>query len=216
MAPFFSVIVCTYNRARLLPHALRSLVQQRWQDWEAIVVDDGSTDATPLLLSAVAAEEPRVRIFRISHRGAGAARWYGIQQARGTYVTFLDSDDTYLPEHLLLRAEYVHHHPEVEFLHGGVVVIGNPLVPDRHNPKRLIPVSRCVVGGTFVIRRTLALRLRWPCRPFADDALFYERARRSGVHIARVDFPTYCYNRTSPDSLCTQYGQMSSQPLPLP
>ncbi|MDW7997362.1 MAG: glycosyltransferase family 2 protein, partial [Bacteroidota bacterium] len=137
------MVLCTYNRARLLPRALRSLIHQHWQDWEAIVVDDGSTDATPLLLAAARAEEQRLRFLRISHQGPGAARQYGIRHARGTYITFLDSDDEYLPEHLELRARYLQHNPEAVFLHGGFEVIGPPLVPDRHNPSRLIPISEC-------------------------------------------------------------------------
>lgn len=209
MQPFFSVILCTYNRAQLLPRALCSLLHQRWQDWEALLIDDGSTDATPLLLAAAAAEEPRFRFFRISHRGAGAARAFGVRHARGTFITFLDSDDEYLPEHLEQRAALLQQHPDIDLLHGGVTVVGSPFVPDRHNPQRWIPISACVVGGTFVIRRTVLLRIGYPRRRFADDAELYERALRAGARIASIDIPTYRYYRTTPDSLCTQYGQVS-------
>ncbi len=214
MEPLFSVVVCTYNRARLLLRALRSLLHQTWRDWEAIIVDDGSTDATPLLLAAAAAEEPRLRPFRTAHRGAGAARWYGIRRARGTFITFLDSDDEYHPEHLELRARYVLACPDVDFLHGGVEIIGPPLVPDRHNPGRWIPVSECVVGGTFVVRRTLVLQLGYPRCTFADDARFFERLHAAGIEPVVVPFPTYRYYRTTPDSLCTRIGRLSAQDRP--
>lgn len=208
MEPLFSVVICTHNRARLLLRALRSLLLQTWQDWEALVVDDGSTDATPLLVAALAAEEPRLRLFRTAHRGAGAARWYGIRRARGTFITFLDSDDEYHREHLQVRADYVLTHPDVQFMHGGVEVIGPPLVPDRYNPQRWIPVSECVVGGTFVVRRTLLLQLGYPRRAFADDALFFERLQAAGIEPVVVPFSTYRYYRTTPDSLCTRIGGM--------
>ncbi len=211
MAPFFSVILCTYNRAALVLRALRSLLHQRWHDWEALVVDDGSTDATPFVLAAALQEEPRLRYFRTAHRGPGAARNYGIRRARGQYITFLDSDDEYLPEHLELRARYLQHHPEVDFLHGGVEVIGYPFVPDRRNRQRLVPISQCVVGGTFVVRRSIALQLGYPRSRFADDAEFYDRVRRAGLCIARLDAPTYRYYRTTPDSLCSQL--MSTQTM---
>jgi GT2 family glycosyltransferase len=92
--------------------------------------------------------------------------------------------------------------------------VGNPFVPDRHNPRRWIPVSACVIGGTFVIRRTLLLQLGYPRRRFADDAELYDRALRAGARIAFIDEPTYRYYRTTPDSLCTQYGNVS-QPTPV-
>ncbi len=209
MQPFFSVVLCTYNRAHLLPRALRSLLHQSWQDWEAVLVDDGSTDLTPLLLAAAAAEEPRLRLFRISHRGAGAARAYGVRQCTGSFITFLDSDDEYLPEHLEIRARFLQQHPEIDFLHGGVEVVGNPFVPDRRNPRRWIPIRACVVGGTFVIRRALLLQLGYPRRRFADDAALYDRVLRSGARIAWIDSPTYRYYRTTPDSVCTQVGLSS-------
>jgi glycosyltransferase involved in cell wall biosynthesis len=86
--PFFSVVVATYNRAPLLERALSSLQRQQWQDWEAIIVDDGSTDGTAELLRRFCTHDPRMRCYRTVHQGAGAARRYGIARARGQFVTF--------------------------------------------------------------------------------------------------------------------------------
>ncbi|MCS7176040.1 MAG: glycosyltransferase [Candidatus Kapabacteria bacterium] len=204
--PFFSVILCTRNRAHLLLRALRSLLRQQWQHWEALIIDDGGTDVTPFLVALLAQEDPRFRFYRTAHRGPGAARHYGILRARGEFITFLDSDDEYHPAHLSLRAEYLQQHPQVDFLLGGVEVIGPPFVPDRNDPRRWIHISECAVGGTFVVRRTLALEIGYPQLRFADDAAFYQKACAAGARIDRVNFPTYRYYRTTPDSLCTRHG----------
>jgi len=212
--PFFSVVVATYNRVPLLERALSSLQRQQWQDWEAIIVDDGSTDGTAELLQRFCTHDPRMRCYRTVHQGAGAARRYGIARARGQFVTFLDSDDEYLPQHLQLRAELLQQHPYIEVLHGGVRILGSPYVPDRHNPQRLIHLAECVIGGTLVVRRELFRRIPYPALPFADDAAWYEQACRAGVCIAWVSFPTYCYDRTVADSLCTQRGLLLTEAAP--
>lgn len=97
-APFFSVIVPVYNRAHLLARALRSVCAQSFGDFEIVVVDDGSTDNPKSAIDAAA--EPRIRYIRQENRGGGAARNTGIDQARGRFAAFLDSDDEFLPDHL--------------------------------------------------------------------------------------------------------------------
>jgi len=89
-----SVIVPTYNRATLLLTALRSIAAQSFQDLELIVVDDGSTDRTRELVSALG--NPKIRYFYQENRGAAAARNLGIKRSRGEFVAFLDSDDCWL------------------------------------------------------------------------------------------------------------------------
>ncbi|MCE9672349.1 glycosyltransferase family 2 protein [Myxococcus stipitatus] len=92
--PFFSVVIPTYNRARLLERTLASVFAQEETDYEVIVVDDGSTDDT---LDMLASLGERVRVLRQRNAGPGAARNQGIQAALGEYVVFLDSDDLWFP-----------------------------------------------------------------------------------------------------------------------
>ncbi|MCP3103073.1 glycosyltransferase family 2 protein [Myxococcus sp. K15C18031901] len=92
--PFFSVVIPTYNRARLLERTLASVFAQEEKDYEVLVVDDGSTDDT---LEMLARMGDRVRVLRQRNAGPGAARNLGIEAARGEYVVFLDSDDLWFP-----------------------------------------------------------------------------------------------------------------------
>ena len=93
--PTFSVIVPTWNDALRLPRALGSVLRQTFSDFELIVVDDGSKDATPELLRRI--RDPRLRTLHQSHAGVSAARNRGLAEARGRWVIYLDSDDEALP-----------------------------------------------------------------------------------------------------------------------
>jgi glycosyltransferase involved in cell wall biosynthesis len=102
--PLVSVVIPTYNRERTLRRAVESVFRQTCQDFEIIVVDDGSADGTLQLLRSF--PDQRVRILQHpTNRGAAAARNRGIAAAKGTYVAFLDSDDEWLPEKLAVQVE---------------------------------------------------------------------------------------------------------------
>jgi len=108
--PHVSVVIPVYNRGELLKRALRSVLEQSYGDWEAIVVDDGSTDGTGG--SAAGFSDPRLRVLRHpSRRGPAAARNTGIAESRGRIITFLDSDDEWLPGKLARQVEVFHQGP---------------------------------------------------------------------------------------------------------
>ncbi|MDE2111230.1 MAG: glycosyltransferase family 2 protein [Alphaproteobacteria bacterium] len=98
MTPFFSVVIPVYNRAAVLGGALRSVRAQTEQDFEIVVVDDGSTDHPERTVESIG--DPRIVFIRRDNGGGGAARNTGIDKARGRFVAFLDSDDEFLPHHL--------------------------------------------------------------------------------------------------------------------
>ena len=201
-APQISIILPTYNRWRLTVKAIDSVVAQTFQDWELLIIDDGSNDGTYGFVNIQVERDRRIRYHWARNRGLAMARNIGLLMSRGKYITFLDSDDEYLPDHLKIRAEYLAAHPEVELLHGGVEIIGPELVADKHDPSKLVPISDCVVGGTFCIRRDLAERLQgFRAIEYGDDADFFDRAKASGAIIHKIDVPTYRYNRGEPDSL---------------
>ena len=95
----FTVVIPAYNAARTIGSTIRSVLGQTTQDFEVIIVDDGSTDETVKYASEFETD-PRVRVLRQSNRGPSAARNAGIAAARGSYVSTLDADDLWLPEYL--------------------------------------------------------------------------------------------------------------------
>jgi glycosyltransferase involved in cell wall biosynthesis len=202
--PYFSVIICTFNRAHLLPRALDSVIEQTESSWEAIVVDDGSTDNTFEVVRSYLQAFPNIRYMAHRNRGLAISRNVGIAAAIGDYVTFLDSDDWYAPDHLASRRARLMQNPGVELLHGGCQIIGNPMVPDKHDPTRMLDLHDLVVGGTFVFPRAFAVKIggfpAWS--PYSIDGDLFEMLEAQGACIVRTDHRTYIYDRTTPDSIC--------------
>ena len=99
--PTVSVIIPTYNRAHLISRAIKSVLNQTYQDFEVIVVDDGSTDNTEEVIKEFQKKDERIKYVRHEkNKGGSAARNTGIKAAKGKYIAFLDSDDEWLPEKL--------------------------------------------------------------------------------------------------------------------
>jgi glycosyltransferase involved in cell wall biosynthesis len=102
--PFISVVIPTFNRARQVQAALKSVLEQTYREFEAIVVDDGSTDGTgeaiQEIIRARGNDGNQIRYFFQRNQGQSAARNKGTDEARGEWVAFLDSDDIWLPEKL--------------------------------------------------------------------------------------------------------------------
>lgn len=108
--PLVSIIIPTRNRAALLPAAMDSVLNQTRQDFELIVVDDGSTDTTQEVLADYGS---RITCLTIEHAGPSAARNRGIEAARAELIAFLDSDDIWLPRKLERQLEYHAVHADV-------------------------------------------------------------------------------------------------------
>jgi hypothetical protein len=100
MAPFFSVVIAAFNRGGMLSSALRSIQLQTLEDFEVWAVDDGSTDSVPEVMASFAADKRFQVITLKPNRGMNAARNCALEKVRGTHVTFLDSDDLWLPNRL--------------------------------------------------------------------------------------------------------------------
>jgi glycosyltransferase involved in cell wall biosynthesis len=98
--PFFTIIIPTYNRASLLTSTIQSVQQQEFEDWELIIVDDGSTDLTKGMVQQIQSTDQRVKYIYQTNAERSAARNNGIENSEGKYICFLDSDDKYCPNHL--------------------------------------------------------------------------------------------------------------------
>jgi len=127
--PCISVIIPTYNRCWILKEAIDSVLSQEYTDFEIIVVDDGSNDATAALLSAYG---DQITTIYQGNSGVSAARNAGILMAKGKYVAFLDSDDMWLPEKLSCQVDFFQSHAEAVICQTDEIWIRNGV---RVNPK---------------------------------------------------------------------------------
>jgi glycosyltransferase involved in cell wall biosynthesis len=118
MSDLVSVIMPVYNGEKFLAEAIRSVIDQIYADWELIVVDDGSTDATPQIVAD--ANDARIKYLHQPNRGQAAALNRGLDLAQGVYVTTLDADDRLTPNSLLDRVRWLQAHAD----HGAVYADG--------------------------------------------------------------------------------------------
>ncbi len=98
--PLISVIAPVYNVKKYLPKFLDSMLAQTYQNFELLLVDDGSTDGGLEVLQYYAAQDARLHIFCKENGGVASARNFGLEQARGEYIGFVDPDDAMLPQYL--------------------------------------------------------------------------------------------------------------------
>ncbi|MDR3313823.1 MAG: glycosyltransferase [Oscillospiraceae bacterium] len=110
MNPIISVIVPVFNAAAYLDECVHSVLAQRFAQWELLLVDDGSADASPGLCDQWAARDPRIHAIHQPNGGVSAARNAGLALARGEYLAFLDADDCLTPDFLAVLYEQAEDH----------------------------------------------------------------------------------------------------------
>ncbi|PFG18358.1 GT2 family glycosyltransferase [Propionicimonas paludicola] len=103
--PLVSIIMPAWNRESVIATAVDSIQAQTMHSWELLIIDDGSSDSTATVAEALAAADPRIRLLRGAHAGVCAARNLGLAEARGRYIAFLDTDNTWRPRFLELSVK---------------------------------------------------------------------------------------------------------------
>ncbi len=123
--PFFSVVIPVYNKGPHINRCLSSVLNQTFQDYEVILINDASTDNS--LEEIQKFNDSRIRIFHRDKPGPGgyAARNLGIEKARAEWVAFLDADDEWYPEHLEKMYDLLEYFPDANFLSCGWEIVNN-------------------------------------------------------------------------------------------
>lgn len=113
--PFFSILVPTYNQCQYLGEALDSLINQTHNDWEAIIVNDGSTDNTANVLEIYAQKDSRFKVINKENGGTGSALNLALNHAKGEWVCWLSSDDLFEIDKLAIHREWIYKNPTHKF-----------------------------------------------------------------------------------------------------
>ena len=157
--PAIAVVMPVYNRTAIVGRAIASVLEQQFEDFELIVVDDGSTDDTARMVEAI--DDPRLKLIRLpANAGGNAARNRGIDAARAPLIAFLDSDDHYLPHKLGFTVEYFAKHPEIDVLLDSFV---KSYRPERDRPD--IELRNPVLADNPAILDALFTRRMWKATP---------------------------------------------------
>jgi glycosyltransferase involved in cell wall biosynthesis len=216
VTPRVSIVLPTRDRAGELRGAVDSVLRQTFEEWECIVVDDGSRDGTPELALELAREDRRVRTIRRDPGGSlAAARNAGLALARGDLVAFLDDDDRWLPGKLALQVRLLEEDREAALVFGRVELFGDAagVWPRRPPPPR--PDLRALLASNFVPVSAAVARRRAvedagafdeSLRVAEDYDLWIRLALRSPLRadaavVARYRFDAARFERQRPDQI---------------
>lgn len=160
--PHVSIIMPCYNAAAHLARSVGSVQAQTFDDWELVAIDDGSGDDTAARLAAMAADDPRIRVFTQPNGGVSRARNRGLSEARGRCIAFLDADDDWHPDFLARMTGALQAEPDAVLAYCGWQNIGlsggraQPFVPpDYETPDKR---EKLFAGCRWPIHATLTRR----------------------------------------------------------
>ncbi|MFN7302416.1 MAG: glycosyltransferase family 2 protein [Bacteroidota bacterium] len=149
--PKVSIITPAYNAGLFIAETIASVQAQTISDWEMLITDDGSTDDTASLVSALAASDPRIRLFRQSNGRQGKARNLGLQHAKAPWIAFLDADDLWHPDKLRRQFEVLDLNPEA----GLVFTAGHSFDSDTGQVQEAFPAREGLIGADEMYREIL-------------------------------------------------------------
>jgi glycosyltransferase involved in cell wall biosynthesis len=208
--PEISVILCTYNRANYLNRCIDSLVNQTFTNWELLVVDDGSNDHTFTVVNGYIENFANIRYLRHKNKKQCYAKNVGIQASFSQYITFLDSDDAYKPNHLQSRIEYMQANPEIDLIEGGFFSEEEIWLADFFQPGKFINLKDCVLGPTFFGKRSVFFQLQgFNHMNYGEDADFWKRAEQVCKTQKIKEPETYIYTRAETSITRTFTDQIS-------
>jgi glycosyltransferase involved in cell wall biosynthesis len=200
--PLVSVVIPAYNAAAFLSETLDSVLAQTYANLEIIVVDDGSTDATPHLLDNY---RNRIRVLRQTNAGQAAARNYGAREAYGELLAFLDSDDLWDPDKIVRQVDLLARFPDALAVycdHRTIDAQGHPLASSAAltHPRPSGDILRALLLGSCIITPGLVL-LRRPAFDVAggfDEAPLMRGHEDSALWLRLATQGAFIY---SPDTL---------------
>lgn len=210
-----SIITPAFNAEYSIEQTIASVQRQSREDWELIIIDDGSTDATRSIAESVS--DLRIKVVRQENAGVSAARNAGLRLARGDYVTFLDADDTLPRNSLELRAGLLDREPQIDIVHGAVQLLCGDhtlrvVQPDLMSGPlldRLIRLQEDVfVGVCYMLRRKkIGQHLFQEKLSHSEDLIFYlTLAYDANLEYAAVPETVYEYRCSTTSAMSNLDG----------
>lgn len=197
-----SVIMAVYNTEfAFIKRAIDSVLQQDFQDFELIIVDDGGTnDSRAQMLHYAELYEHKIIYVRHSNRGQSKSIERGVLNSIGEFITILDSDDEYKPHHLSACLDKMDTLDLIaSYTETMVEDSDDYFVPDKDDHSQLVHLDDCILFGTLFGRRevftTVCLK-----SGYAADADFFEQAE-TRFRVEKVDLRSYIYYRNMPNSI---------------
>lgn len=194
--PMVSVVMSVYDQVEFVGEAIESILNQSFEDFELIVVNDGSTDGSTEVIGRCASADARLRVFEQQNRGLVYSLNAGCAMARGKYIARLDADDVAISSRFEQQVEFLERHPEVGVLGGGMYLLGREgsirgkmLFPQDHQSiMDWLSRAQCIVHPT-VMMRTEVFRSVGGYRRALSKAEDYDLWFRIAEHSQLANLP---------------------------
>ncbi len=199
-----TVLMAVYNTDFIIvKRAIDSVLNQDYKNFELIVIDDGSqTDIDNQLLNYLKKYESRVSYLRHINCGQSESINRGILNSKGEYITIIDADDEYKPNHLRACLQEIQEFDLIASTTDTIVDIESDFyVTDKNNYNQLIHVDNCILFATLFGKKEVFMNLKFQ-QGYSADSLFFELASLE-YKTKKVNLRTYIYYRNSPNSLCS-------------
>ena len=207
--PLVSVVMPVYNGEPFLAIAIESILTQTFSDFELIIVDDGSQDASGEIIRDFAQRDDRIRFFQHERNmGESVARNRGIAASRGAFIAGMDADDISLPERLQMQADFLQSHPDIGGVGVGVAIVNDAMRPrpglrldERHAVivLEMIVEDPALVRGAIMARRDILASADGylpELRVYADYELYLRLVWQKGMRYANLPALLYIYRRS--------------------
>jgi glycosyltransferase involved in cell wall biosynthesis len=183
--------------------AIDSVLHQDFQDFELIIIDDGSKENDrESLLNYIEKNENKISYIRHSNRGQSESINRGVTFSVGEYITIIDSDDQYKPNHLSACLLEINELDLICSTSETIVDSDNDYyVSDKNDLTKLIHLDEVILFGTLFGRKKVFTSIEFKTG-FAADSDFYERASQL-FQVKKLDLRTYVYHRNIPNSICS-------------
>lgn len=184
--------------------AIDSVLKQDFQDFELIIIDDGSKENNrESLLNYVEKHEGKISYIRHSNCGQSESINRGVLYSLGEYITILDSDDEYKPNHLSLCLSEINQLDLICSTSETIVDSDNDYyVPDKNDLSKLIHLDDVILFGTLFGLKKVFTSIDFKTG-FSADSDFYDRANKL-FNVKKLDLRTYIYHRNIPNSICAK------------
>ncbi|SOD81148.1 glycosyltransferase family 2 protein [Spirosoma fluviale] len=199
-----SVLMAVYNTDFVLvKRAIDSVLNQNFQNFELIIIDDGSlNDPQNRILTYAKQHEDKIVYLRHTNCGQSKSISRGILNSTGEFITILDADDEYKPHHLQACLQEMDHTDLIASTTETVVDTENDYyVSDKQDHTKFIHVDKCILFATLFGRKEVFRTINF-LDGYGADARFFERAAQT-YRVRKADLRTYIYYRNMPNSICS-------------
>ena len=220
--PLVSIILPVFNTGAYLNECIESILSQSFTDFELILVDDGSTDNSLEIEASAVNKDSRVKLIQSNSGCVSIARNMGIDESKGEWIYFVDSDDYILPDSLKIMVAQIHNTPDADFIQGAFSVIYRGAI--THRSKRFDTLDKYAgkvfTGLDYLEKMSLSITYPWNSlvrKSFLEnngikfkanlnvqeDLIYIIDILRHGAKGVLVSVPTYMYRYQRTGSLST-------------